>query len=148
CVGGVYDGYGYSDAMPGLIGPAEVLLSLEVPPTAEVFVNGLPTQSTGPQRRYVSRNLTPGQSYTYEVQAKWLEAGRPVTQTRLVTLTTGQTADLTFTPHAAVNLGDRTIVPIETTLKLNVPPDARVTLAGASTRTTGPVRYYRSAELP
>ena len=43
------------------------LLTVSVPADARVLVNGVPTRSTGDVRRYVSRNLNPGFSYTYEV---------------------------------------------------------------------------------
>jgi len=58
-------------------------LQLIVPENAQVLFNGAATTQTGTVREFVSPPLTPGQSYTYHVTARYTGAdGRPVEETR------------------------------------------------------------------
>lgn len=50
---------------------ADVLLNVRVPPNATVWINGSPTSQTGPRREFISSGLTPGQTYNYDVRARW-----------------------------------------------------------------------------
>ncbi|GIW93125.1 MAG: hypothetical protein KatS3mg110_1166 [Pirellulaceae bacterium] len=113
------------------------LLTVSVPESARVYVNGLPTTSTGSERRYISRGLRPGMAYTYEVRAEVTVDGQTVEETKTVELRAGDTARLEF------RLEPRP----ETVLTLHVPEDARVTLAGHDTSATGQVRVFRSRAL-
>jgi len=113
------------------------LLTVSVPESARVFVNGLPTTSTGSLRRYVSRGLLPGMTYNYEVRAEAVIDGQKVEETKIVELRVGETARVDF----------RLEPKPETVLTLRVPADARVTLAGNETSATGPVRVFRSRAL-
>lgn len=115
------------------------LLTVSVPNGARILVNGVATRSTGDVRRYVSRNLTPGFDYTYEVKAEMLIDGKPVVQSKTVQLRAGQTARLAF------DAMDSTAV--ETALTLHVPADAKVYLAGNETRGSGLVRTFRTTKL-
>jgi uncharacterized protein (TIGR03000 family) len=118
---------------------ASALLSVRVPADARVLVNGIPTRSTGDLRRYVSRDLTPGFRYTYEVTAEVQRDGQPVTQTRTVHLRAGEEIALSFDLSSGSAL--------ETALTLHVPSDAKVFLAGTETKGTGPVRTFRTTKL-
>jgi uncharacterized protein (TIGR03000 family) len=60
-----------------------------VPTSAEVWINGMKTNSTGRIREFQSPPLTSGQRYSYEIQARWSENGREVTQTQKVPITAG-----------------------------------------------------------
>lgn len=116
------------------------LLTVQVPDNARILVNGIPTRSQGDLRRYISRNLTPGFDYTYEVKAEAMVNGVPVTETKTVQLRAGQQAQLAFdfqTPSA-----------VETALTLHVPAEAKVYLAGQATKGEGSVRTFRTAKLP
>ncbi len=115
------------------------LLTVDVPQNARVLVNGIPTRSTGSLRRYVSRNLTPGFDYTYEVKAEVMVNGTPTIQTKTVQLRAGQQAQLAFDMNAAP--------PMETALTINVPADAKVYLAGNATQGNGTVRTFRTTKL-
>ncbi len=115
------------------------LLTVNVPENARVLVNGITTRSTGSLRRYVSRNLTPGFDYSYEVQAEVMVDGKPMVQTKTVQLRAGQKAQLAFDMNTAP--------PVETALTLNVPADAKVYLAGNETRGNGKVRTFRTTKL-
>lgn len=115
------------------------LLTVSVPTDARVLVNGVATRSTGDLRRYVSRNLHPGFSYTYEVTTQARINGEPVTQTKIVQLRAGEETTLAFDMQAQAA--------VETALTLHVPSDAKVYLAGNETRGQGPVRTFRTTKL-
>lgn len=115
----------------------EALLSVQVPESAQIYVNGRPTTSSGSHRQYLSRGLDQGMSYTYEVRAEATINGQKVEQTKTVKLQAGDTADLAF------DLAARP----ETSLTLRVPSDARVILAGKETKGTGEVRVFRTTSL-
>ena len=74
--------------------PAQI--SLRVPDNAQVWFDGVKTTSSGSVRQFRSPPLTPGQRYTYEVRARWLENGREVTQTQQVAVTAGASARADF----------------------------------------------------
>ena len=119
--------------------PRSALLTVSVPPRARIYVNGVPTRSTGELRRYVSRDLAPGFAYTYEVKAETMVDGVPVVSTKTVLLRAGDQVDLAFDLKAPERL--------ETSLTVRVPPDARVFLAGNATQGSGAVRTFRTSQL-
>jgi len=125
---------------------SSVLLSVQLPEDAKVFVNGKATTSKGAQRTYVSRNLDAGRKYAYEVRAEIVRNGKTLTSTKLVRLTTGRGANLVFRfDNDAV--ARRTITPKPTTLILNVPADAKVILAGQETSSKGERREFSTRKL-
>lgn len=71
-----------------------VLLNVQVPANAKVWIDGASTTSTGIARSFVSPALTPGKQFTYEVKAQWQENGREVTRTRRVPVQAGQAVDI------------------------------------------------------
>jgi uncharacterized protein (TIGR03000 family) len=74
--------------------PAEI--ELHVPADAEVWFDDTKTTQEGTSRWYVSPPLASGRSYSYEVRVRWMESGRPVTQTRRVPVRAGGQVSLTF----------------------------------------------------
>jgi uncharacterized protein (TIGR03000 family) len=116
-------------------------LEVSVPEDATVYVNDTRTKTTGSERRYVSRDLKPGQNYTYTVRAEFTRDGKLVTATKSATLRAGGSAQLAFTTTSAVDS------PPVTTLKVHVPDDAKVILAGAETKQTGSDRIYSTTQL-
>jgi uncharacterized protein (TIGR03000 family) len=115
------------------------MLRVEVPADAKVFVNDKLTTSTGTHRQYVSNGLKAGQNYSYDVRVEYTVDGKPVTENKQITLTAGSDELLSFSAPAAE--------PVATTLKMNVPAEAKVTLAGVSTSTTGESREYTTGRL-
>jgi uncharacterized protein (TIGR03000 family) len=115
------------------------VLSVSVPAEARVLVNGMATTSTGPERRYVSHGLKPGQTYRYVVKAVMDRDGKQVAQTKVATLRAGRitTLDFDFDGTNAV----------ETSLTLNVPDDATVYLSGHSTQATGSQRRFSTTRI-
>lgn len=112
---------------------------MDVPSEAKVYVNGLATTSTGTHRRYISRDLAAGYGYTYEVKIESVSNGKVVEEVKTVEMRAGQTASLAFNPAPAKSA--------ETTLTLNVPEDAKVSLAGNPTNATGAVRVFSTTNL-
>ena len=114
-------------------------LTVSVPANAKVFVNGNATTSTGSLREYVSRGLETGYEYNYEVRAEVMVNGKLVSDTKTVSLQAGRMQNLAFNfaaPEA-----------VETVLKLVVPTDAKVTLAGNATSSAGEEREFKTNGL-
>ncbi|MEX2174065.1 MAG: TIGR03000 domain-containing protein [Pirellulaceae bacterium] len=117
---------------------ADGLLEVRVPDDAKIFVNGLATSSSGAQRQYVSRGLTSGLNYNYEVRAEVVRDGKTVEQVKSVSLRAGQTAEVAFDFPAAR---------AETSLTIHVPAEAKVYLAGNETNAQGETRVFRTTGL-
>lgn len=127
-----------------------VALEVAVPTEARVFVNGHETTSTGAVRRFVSRGLEAGFTYSYEIRAEIERDGETLTETKVVKLTGGQSADLAFDFTEAVKASENIAATPEenrTTLRLHVPAAARVFLAGHETQSTGEVREFSTNRL-
>jgi uncharacterized protein (TIGR03000 family) len=123
------------------------LLSVKVPADAKVFVNDRETTSTGSDREYISHELANGARYNYTVRAEYVRDGKPVSETKTVQLTAGQTAGLDFgqgTP--SVQTADQGEA--RTTLTVRLPADAKLFLAGHETKATGEVREFSTTRLP
>jgi uncharacterized protein (TIGR03000 family) len=118
---------------------ADGLLSVNVPQDAKVFVNGQATTSTGESRQYVSRDLNSGFNYTYEVRAEVVRDGRTVEQVKKIDVRAGETANLAF-DFAGSDA-------VETSLTVHVPADAKVILAGNTTKASGETRIFRTTGL-
>ncbi len=114
-------------------------LTVNVPADAKVYVNGQATTSTGAARSYVSRGLRNGFKYAYEVRAQVVRDGRTIEEVKTIELRAGEVSRLAFDLNAAEA--------VATTLTLKVPEDAKVTLAGAQTITTGSVRTFSTTQL-
>jgi uncharacterized protein (TIGR03000 family) len=146
-----YYGYGAVDVPPVVIladgssAPANLPadgiahLTVTVPSSdAVVLVNGARTQQTEVVRRFQTTALTPGKDYAYEIQVRWTQDGKPVEQTRTVTVQAGARVNVDLT------------APVEPVARLAVAaptPDAEVWLNGARTDQTGLSRRFKSPEL-
>jgi uncharacterized protein (TIGR03000 family) len=75
-------------------------IKMQVPPTAEVWVEKEKLAQAGAERVFQTPPLPPGRMQIINVRAKWVEAGREVEQFRVVGVRSGETARLTFTPAA------------------------------------------------
>lgn len=119
-----------------------VYLLVSVPSEASVFVNGKATTSTGDQRQFVSRGLAPGKSYKFDVRAELVaEDGQLISDEQTVVIRAGGQEHLQFA------LNEAPASDVETSLTVNVPEGAKVTLAGNTTRATGPQRTFHSRIL-
>jgi uncharacterized protein (TIGR03000 family) len=79
------------------IAPNTVLIALRVPANAEISFNGSKTVQTGSLRSFVTPALEPGRDFSYEIRARWMEAGRPVEETRKINFRAGDRMTLNFT---------------------------------------------------
>jgi uncharacterized protein (TIGR03000 family) len=118
---------------------ADGLLSVSVPDDAKIYVNGQATTSTGENRQYVSRDLAAGFNYAYEVRAEVVRDGRTVEQVKKIDVRAGETANLAFDFNASASA--------ETSLTVHVPADAKVFLAGNTTKASGETRVFRTTGL-
>jgi uncharacterized protein (TIGR03000 family) len=87
------------DAETGAEGTAAVI-HVEVHASAEVWFNGYKTKLTGPERRFVSPLLQPGQTYTYRLRVRWLDNGVEIDQTRTIAVARGERTHVVFVPVA------------------------------------------------
>jgi uncharacterized protein (TIGR03000 family) len=77
--------------------PAPAQLTVIVPPDADVFFDGSPTEETGSERVFTTPALAPGQSFYYEIEAQWSANGQAIDRTRKVTVTAGEKVTVDFT---------------------------------------------------
>jgi len=89
----------YPSASPALASPV-VTLNVRVPASADVWLNGTPVATANGFQQYASPPLTPGQNYTYDVKARWMENGQAVEQTRQLTVHAGDVLNVNFTAPA------------------------------------------------
>ena len=119
----------------------EVHLTVNLPESAKVFVNGNPTTTAGSKRHFVSRDLKPNDAYRFEVKAVMTKAdGTELVQNKTVVVESGNGEEINF---ELLKSDD----PIETVLTLNVPESARVVLAQNSTKSEGSSRVFRTKQL-
>jgi uncharacterized protein (TIGR03000 family) len=121
------------------------ILAVSVPQEAKVYVNGMLTKTPGAYRRYISRGLTPGLQYTYEIRAELERDGKSLSDSRLVQVRAGDTTQVAF--DFAADASPVAAAPVSTTLTLHVPKDARVNLAGNETASSGEVRQFTTTQL-
>ena len=125
--------------------PMAGVIDVHAPLDAELFVNGQKTHIHGTQRQFVASNLSPGQSYGYEVRAEYVRGGRRVKEAKRVSLTAGQQVPVAFGEMAHAIVPERKTP--RTSLTLHVPEDAKVYLSGVATKSTGAVRTYATSAL-
>ena len=80
--------------------PAQI--TILVPPDAEVFFDGQPTEQKGGERPFVTPPLPVGKKLHYDVLARWKDGGKMVEQTRRVEVTGGATVKVDFLTAAPV----------------------------------------------
>jgi len=71
-------------------------ISVTVPESAKVYINGYETKMPGVNRKYVVNDLEPGRSYDYEVRIVAQANGRTIEEMQYVTLATGQQGMVAF----------------------------------------------------
>jgi uncharacterized protein (TIGR03000 family) len=118
------------------------MLTVEVPGGAKVTVNGHSTSSDGTVRQFMSRGLKEGYVYTYVVKATFDVGGQEKTESKSVKLRPGDTQRVEFKAPEQPKVED-----VVTVVKLHVPADAQVTLAGNATSGRGSIRTFRTKQL-
>lgn len=120
------------------------ILTVRVPSDANVYVNGHKTASRGSVRQYISRGLEKGQSYRYEVKAEFVRNGKTIQKTEEVRLLGGQAISVAF---RAKNSDRQMAEKVRTQLKLIVPENAKVMLAGREMKASGSEREFSTYRL-
>jgi uncharacterized protein (TIGR03000 family) len=77
-------------------GSVQTDITLIVPADAEVFLNGQPTKLTGAKRVFVTPPLAVGKTYLYDVRVRWKVDGKPMEETREITLSPGKNVEVAF----------------------------------------------------
>lgn len=81
----------------GCFTPATATVTVTVPESATVLLDGSPTTQTGTQRQFVTPPLAPGKNFYYDIEARWAAAdGRPVDHTKKVLVTAGANVQVNF----------------------------------------------------
>jgi uncharacterized protein (TIGR03000 family) len=82
----------------GSLGTADnaAIIQLKVPADAQVWFDDKATSLTGSVRPFTTPALESGKDYSYEIRARWTEAGRQVEQTRKVNFRSGDRMTLNF----------------------------------------------------
>ncbi len=72
------------------------VINIRVPDDAEVRIQGRKMNENGAERQFVSPALNPGQTYSYDISARWNENGKPITQNQRVIVRAGERTGVTF----------------------------------------------------
>jgi len=91
---------------PGSLRAMPVYIDVVVPPSAEITFDGKKTAQTGPSRSFFSLPLTPGQTFTYEIKAMWVEDGQPKTSSRKLDVRSGERLLVDLTKPVTPNRED------------------------------------------
>jgi uncharacterized protein (TIGR03000 family) len=118
--------------------PGEAILNVQLPEDAKIYVNDRLTSSTGDARRYVSRRLKPGKSYSYNITAAIERDGKQISVSKKLVMKAGEIKSLEFDFEK----------PILTQVTVRVPEDAKITLSGNQTSASGKVRRFKTMLKP
>jgi uncharacterized protein (TIGR03000 family) len=121
------------------------VIEVSVPADAKVFVNNKETTSTGDSRSYVSNNLQTGRTYLYNFRVEFAQDGETVVKNESVKLSAGDRVALSF--GANEESQQLSASGTKTELKITVPENAKVFLAGSPTDQAGTVRTYATHRL-
>lgn len=122
------------------------ILTVSVPETAVVRVNGLPTKSAGSIRQFMSSGLEAGFVYKYEIEVQFEGVEAP--ETHVVKLRAGSAERVVFNgPSTASDIAEKSLEMPETVVTVHVPADSKVELAGNETKGEGETRTFRTRRL-
>jgi uncharacterized protein (TIGR03000 family) len=80
-----------------LAAPRAATIDVQVPPNAEIFVDGVKTSQTGSSRSFVTPPLEPGKTFSYEMRVQWTATdGLIVNLTRTVYVKAGRETKVGF----------------------------------------------------
>jgi uncharacterized protein (TIGR03000 family) len=97
----------YGSPVPGMVVPPEeaapspkaatAMVGVLVPTNdTELWFNGAKTQTRGTKREFVTPELPPGQTFSYEVKARWTAEGKEIERTRIVRVQAGMQSVVNF----------------------------------------------------
>lgn len=138
---------------PSTVSKNQGVLRVRIPDQAELLVNGVRMKTQGSVRSFQSEEMQKGVDYVYEVTARIERDGEWIERTEHVQLNAGKMVDLTFEitkPSAISNSRGTSKIrkvsdtqrPTQTKLRLEVPEDTIIQLAGEETGSSGKVRDF------
>src|SRR5688572_19195931 len=78
-------------------GGGQATVIVRLPPDATLVVGSTKTQQRGSERRFVTPDLVPGYSYSYTLEATWMDrGGKEVRESRTASFKPGQTIVVDF----------------------------------------------------
>jgi uncharacterized protein (TIGR03000 family) len=122
-----------------------VYITVNVPEQAKIFVNDRATKSTGATREYISHGLIAGKQYSYTFRMEL----NGKSESKTINVTAGERSQLAFgsAPSAEVQQAAVPSNALKTTLILEVPENAKVTLSGTDSAQTGARREFTTDKL-
>jgi uncharacterized protein (TIGR03000 family) len=87
--------------------PAPATIVVALPADARLTVDDAPTTSTTARRVFVSPELNPGVQYNYTFKAEFVREGKPVTVSKIVTVTAGAETNVNFEAGNAAGVASR-----------------------------------------
>jgi uncharacterized protein (TIGR03000 family) len=152
----------YPSAPPGTAEANQVMLEVRVPMSdADITIGGETTTQKGMVRRYVSPPITPGRTYTYEINAKWMENGREINRTRTLQVMAGQRLGIDMTRPAPETMRTDSRMTQErrsqyfspemsgnqARLEVRAPANADLLIEGQATMQKGTLRHFVSPPI-
>ena len=83
-----------AEGQPASANRARLIVS--IPDNASLYVDGKPIQAVAPVRSFQTPELEQGREYFYEVRAEVMRDGKPVSETRRVTVKAGEVVRTDF----------------------------------------------------
>jgi uncharacterized protein (TIGR03000 family) len=74
----------------------KALLRVSLPADAELWLNGKRMTRTGPEREFITPQLQEGETYAYQVKARWTQHGKPLEETIEVKVRANKTTNITL----------------------------------------------------
>jgi len=85
--------------------PATIIVTL--PAEAKLSIDDAATKQTSARRVFVSPTLNPGETYSYTLKAEFVAEGKPVVQSKKVTVTAGNEATVSFSASDLAGVASR-----------------------------------------
>jgi uncharacterized protein (TIGR03000 family) len=124
-----------------------IQLTINVPEDARVIINDRPTTTEGGERTYVVRGAQAGTSYTFVVRAEFDRDGRTSTETKEIVLRAGQSSALAFNIQPTIGPSVTADQLANTRLKLHVPENSKVFLAGTEMKQNAGLCVFETDRL-
>jgi uncharacterized protein (TIGR03000 family) len=83
-----------------VMAPAPATIRVSMPEGASLSIDGNPTATRDAVRTFVSPPLEPSRSFSYTLKAESNRNGKPITQTKNVTVRAGKESQVEFAPDA------------------------------------------------
>ena len=98
--GAANNGMGYGQEAYGAMSPGamdnRVLVTVRVPPNAQVWFDDQKTNQTGTFRTFISPPVNPNGNFVYHIRDRWTENGQPVEKTRRIEVAAGDRLVVNF----------------------------------------------------